>query len=412
MQKIIIKNLGPIQEAEVILKPFMVFTGKSGRGKSVLLRTISLLKWLYKQKQIKSFYEAESSNDNIDQKEFMNYLKDSMLDIYINHNTEITFMDDKPLMEIKDKSITLYQEHIKTEHLIGKIVFINDTRIFLPELFTLPDQRKIKLSYHTDDMIANFIESIKNLKSLKLNSMENITLMPEKEADFNKYYLKYNDIKIPFEQSSSGEKSTTIIEIISNYFAYEYDIEDNFLDKVIIRNMVFNLGKLINIKDKFIKDKIIRNDIIDVIKRIKLIKTLISKKNKPNLEIFIEEPESNLFPINQMNMAYYLASLRNAKNKPNIMFSTHSPYILTSLNNILYASMVEQKLQDNKKDDIYKIIDKKNIIDYKDLVAYKLENGKVESIMDKETNLIDAEYIDTVSDKIMDDFYKIAELDK
>ncbi|HEC1752090.1 TPA: hypothetical protein R1712_001625, partial [Campylobacter lari] len=55
--------------------------------------------------------------------------------------------------------------------------------------------------------------------------------------------------------------------------------------------------------------------------------------------------------------------------------------------------------------------DKKNIIDYKDLVAYKLENGKVESIMNKETNLIDAEYIDTVSDKIMDDFYKIAELD-
>ncbi|HEE6705966.1 TPA: hypothetical protein R7189_000984, partial [Campylobacter coli] len=72
---------------------------------------------------------------------------------------------------------------------------------------------------------------------------------------------------------------------------------------------------------------------------------------------------------------------------------------------------VEQKLQDNKKDDIYKIIDKKNIIDYKDLVAYKLENGKAKSIIDKETKLIDAEYIDTISDEIMDDFYKIAELD-
>ncbi|HEF3492988.1 TPA: hypothetical protein R9076_001796, partial [Campylobacter coli] len=67
--------------------------------------------------------------------------------------------------------------------------------------------------------------------------------------------------------------------------------------------------------------------------------------------------------------------------------------------------------QDNKKDDIYKIIDKKNIIDYKDLVAYKLENGKAKSIIDKETKLIDAEYIDTISGEIMDDFYKIAELD-
>ncbi|HEF3493088.1 TPA: AAA family ATPase, partial [Campylobacter coli] len=119
MQKIIIKNLGPIQEATISLKPFMVFIGKSSSGKSVLLRTISLLKWLYKQEQIKSFHEAKLFN-NINQKEFMNYLKESMLDIYINHNTEIALVDDKPLIEIKGKNITLYQEHIKTEQLIGK----------------------------------------------------------------------------------------------------------------------------------------------------------------------------------------------------------------------------------------------------------------------------------------------------
>lgn len=403
MQKIIIKNLGPIQEAKIILKPFIVIIGKSGNGKSVLLRTISLLKWLYKQKQIKSFHGAESSNDNIDQKEFMNYLKDSMLDIYINHNTEIALVDDKPLIEIKGKNITLYQEHIKTEQLIGKIVFINDVRNFLPELLAIPRQREIKASYHTNDMIANFIESINEVKYFKLKTMENTTLTSENEAGFIKYYLIHNDIKIPFEQSSSGEKSTSIMETISSYFAYLYDIKKKSLDKIAIENIIFDLKKSISAKGRFTEN--------NVIKRIKLIETLLSEKNKPTLDIFIEEPESNLFPINQMNMAYYLTSLRNAKNKPNIMFSTHSPYILTSLNNILYASMVEQKLQDNKKDDIYKIIDKKNIIDYKDLVAYKLENGKVESIMNKETNLIDAEYIDTVSDKIMDDFYKIAELD-
>ncbi|EGA8550628.1 AAA family ATPase [Campylobacter coli] len=402
MQKIIIKNLGPIQEATISLKPFMVLIGKSSSGKSVLLRTISLLKWLYKQEQIKSFHEAKLFN-NINQKEFMNYLKESMLDIYINHNTEIALVDDKPLIEIKGKNITLYQEHIKTEQLIGKIVFINDVRNFLPELLAIPRQREIKASYHTNDMIANFIESINEVKYFKLKTMENTTLTAENEAGFIKYYLIHNDIKIPFEQSSSGEKSTSIMETISSYFAHLYDIKKKSLDKIAIENIIFDLKKSISTKGRFTEN--------NVIKRIKLIETLLSEKNKPTLDIFIEEPESNLFPINQMNMAYYLASLRNAKNKPNIMFSTHSPYILTSLNNILYASMVEQKLQDNKKDDIYKIIDKKNIIDYKDLVAYKLENGKAKSIIDKETKLIDAEYIDTISGEIMDDFYKIAELD-
>ncbi|EPJ2016981.1 AAA family ATPase [Campylobacter lari] len=403
MQKVIIKNLGPIQEAEIILKPFVVIIGKSGSGKSIILRTISLLKWLYKQEQIKSFHEPKLFN-NIDQKEFMDYLKESMLDIYINHNTEITLIDDKPLIEIKGKNITLYQEHIKTEQLIGKIVFINDVRVFLPELFATPKQRDIKASYHTNDMIANFIESINEVKYFQLKTIENTIFTAENEAGFTKCYLNHNDLKIPFEQSSSGEKSTSIMEIISNYFAYVYDIKNKSLEKITIENLISDLKKSIDTKRKIIENK--------VIERIKLIETLLSEKNKPTLDIFIEEPESNLFPINQMNMAYYLASLRNAKNKPNIMFSTHSPYILTALNNILYASTIKTKLRNDEQNSIYEIINKENIFNHKDFIAYKLENGKSYSIIDKATMLIDAEYIDTASSEIMDDFNKIAELDK
>lgn len=405
MQKIIIKNLGPIQEAKINLKPFIVFIGKSGSGKSVILRTISLLKWLYKQEQIKSFYEPKLIND-INQEKFDEYIKESMLDAYIDKETEITFMDDKnPIIEIKNKIVTIHQ--IKNEGLIGKIIFINDTRNFLPELFALPQQRKVKLSYHTNDMIENFIESIKELKDFNLNTMENITFTSETEAGFNKYYLNYNNVKLPFEQSSSGEKSVSIIEIICNHFAHNYNIKQKSIKKITFENILHKV-----IKDKKLLEKHHQSIEKEIIKQVDSLRSLFSQKNKPSLDIFIEEPESNLFPINQKNMAYYLASLRNAKNKPNIMFSTHSPYILTSLNNILYASMVEQKLQNNKKNNIYEIIDKKNIMNYKDLVAYKLENGKAELIIDKETNLIDAEYIDTVSSEIMNDYYKIMELDK
>lgn len=404
MQKIIIKNLGPIQEAKIILKPFIVIIGKSGSGKSVLLRTVSLLKWIYKHEWMQSFYDPKLLN-SISQEKFNEYLKESMLDTYINKKTEIKLIDDKtPIIEIKNEDITIHQ--IKSKKPIGKIIFINDTRNFLPELFALPQQRKIKLSYHTDDMIANFIESVKNSKNFKLNIIKNITFTSEREANFDRYYLKYNDIKIPFEQSSSGEKSASILEIICNYFAYDYNIEQKSVKKIILENILnkFIINKN-NLKEQYQR---IEEEISE---RVDSLKFLFSQKNKPSLDIFIEEPESNLFPINQKNMAYYLASLRNSKNKPNIVFSTHSPYILTSLNNILYASMVEQKLHDNKKNNIYEIINKKNIMDHKDLAAYKLENGKVELIIHKETSLIDAEYIDIASSEIMDDFYKIAELD-
>lgn len=55
MQKVLIKNLGPIKNAEISIKPFVVFIGRSGSGKSVVMRTISMLKWVYKKMQYKAF---------------------------------------------------------------------------------------------------------------------------------------------------------------------------------------------------------------------------------------------------------------------------------------------------------------------------------------------------------------------
>ncbi|MBF7042256.1 ATP-binding protein [Campylobacter volucris] len=411
MQKIIIKNLGPIQEAEIILKPFVVIIGKSGSGKSIILRTISLLKWLCKHGWIESFHE-QALFKTISDEELVEYLKESMLDTYIHKNTKIQLIeDDVPIIEIKNKNnaptIETSAYPTKNKKLIGKIIFINDIRNFLPELFTLPQQRKIKLSYHTDDMIENFIESVENSNNFQLNTMKNITFKSEIKVGFSKYYLEHNGIKIPFEQSSSGEKSTSILEIICNYFAYSYNIKKTSIKKIAIKNA---LDKVIMSKNAL--DKQYSNIEKVVLEQIELLDFIFSKKYQLSLDIFIEEPESNLFPINQKNMAYYLSSLRNATNNPNIMFSTHSPYILTALNNILYASIIKAKLRNDGQNNIYEIINKGNIFNHKDFIAYKLENGKSYSIIDKKTMLIDAEYIDTASSEIMDDFYKIAELDK
>lgn len=401
MQKVIIKNLGPIQEAEIDLKPFVVIIGKSGSGKSVLLRTISLLKWLYKQEQIKSFSEPKLF-DVIEQEEFNEYFKESMLNIYVNEKTEIVFIDNKtPIIEIKDKNIIIHKTNIDSKKLIGKIIFLNDIRNFLPEYFVNPKQRQIQLSYHTNDMIENFIKSAtRGPEKIKLNTMKDITFTSETQIGFNRYYLEHNNVKIPFEQSSSGEKSAIVVELICNYFSRDYKFKAPSGDKIDLGNLLLSiLGQKVE-TSSFNKN--------EVIKQLNSIKK--PKNSKYSLDIFIEEPESNLFPSNQKDMAYYLSSLRNAKNSPNIIFSTHSPYILTALNNILYASIIEKKLQDNKND-IYRIVDKESIMDYKDLIAYKLENGKSKSIMNKKTKLIDAEYIDIASEEIMSDFYKIAELD-
>lgn len=57
MQKVLIKNLGPIKNAEIYIKPFVVFVGRSGSGKSVVMRAVSMLKWVYKKNAIQSFFK-------------------------------------------------------------------------------------------------------------------------------------------------------------------------------------------------------------------------------------------------------------------------------------------------------------------------------------------------------------------
>lgn len=55
----------------------------------------------------------------------------------------------------------------------------------------------------------------------------------------------------------------------------------------------------------------------------------------------VEEPELNLFPSAQQKLIQYLVD-KCINNESSILLTTHSPYILTSINNLLYAYKIGQ----------------------------------------------------------------------
>ena len=65
----------------------------------------------------------------------------------------------------------------------------------------------------------------------------------------------------------------------------------------------------------------------------------------------------------------------------------------------------------NLKEKVETIIPNKFWLDINKFNAFKVENGEVFSIIDKETNLILAESIDEVSEEIGETFDKLLELD-
>jgi AAA15 family ATPase/GTPase len=130
---------------------------------------------------------------------------------------------------------------------------------------------------------------------------------------------------------------------------------------------------------------------------------LFSEKIK---NFFIEEPEAHLFPVSQKHIISILGWLYKQK-KRDFFITTHSPYILTALNNAILAYDV---IVEKGEDAVKAFFDPDYAINYDDVRAYTIENGRVLSVMDDETRLIGGNIIDAVSNEFETVFGQLLDL--
>lgn len=121
----------------------------------------------------------------------------------------------------------------------------------------------------------------------------------------------------------------------------------------------------------------------------------------------IEEPEAHLYPETQKATTELISLLANQPGNQ-VMITTHSPYILTALNNLLYA----HKIGKTKPDEVAEVIDPLLWVDISHVAAYKVENGGIRDIVDRELGMIIPEEIDALpKDPIVEDYEKLFALD-
>ena len=94
-----------------------------------------------------------------------------------------------------------------------------------------------------------------------------------------------------------------------------------------------------------------------------------------------------------------LISLMLNSTESKTIITTHSPYILTSLNILLYSDKVEHGLKGKM------IIPRNTRINYNSFGAYKVGNdenftGSMHSLLDEQSHMISTDYIDEVSSVI------------
>lgn len=139
---------------------------------------------------------------------------------------------------------------------------------------------------------------------------------------------------------------------------------------------------------------------------------LIFVKILENKKVFLvlEEPEAHLFPYAQRTMIELVSFMINST-QSQVLITTHSPYILTSINLLTYSGKVEN----NKKNPLNKIIVPRQLrINPTKMNAFMIEcndNFNFFSIKDKNEQLIDTTQIDRISEVISQETEEIMDLE-
>ena len=118
----------------------------------------------------------------------------------------------------------------------------------------------------------------------------------------------------------------------------------------------------------------------------------------------IEEPESNLFPASQKYVTELISLVVNAGHS--VLVTTHSPYVLGAMNNLLYAST----LPTTKLKDADSILSKECWISPDCFSSYFVEDGVVSDCIDHEIKQIDSSKMDAISSIVNDEYDRLSML--
>ena len=123
--------------------------------------------------------------------------------------------------------------------------------------------------------------------------------------------------------------------------------------------------------------------------------------------LIIEEPETHLHPEAQYMLAKCIAAFCNYTDSQ-IIITTHSPYVLSSFNNLTFAGKCGKLSAAQSK--LNEIIPKESWLEPESFSAYILEQGEIRSIKDEDLSMVDIAELDAVASSQDTEYEKMLSL--
>ena len=350
MQKIKIKNFGPISNAEIEIKKAVVLIGAQGSGKSTIIKLISSFMWLEKDLYRAFITKEESGFSAYFQEDLKKMLSYHRVENYFNEKTCIEYQGFAYKLSFSNDGFK--SEKIGESFIYPQIIYIPAERNFISYVNNFRASEFIP--WGLKDFIDDFRLATTNLKQPLKLPINNAEIINEGFDILNlKENGKYN---IKLSDASSGFQAVVPVLLVSEYL----------LEKMTTDN---NREKNIALK---------KNSFVNI----------------------VEEPEQNLFPVSQMQLVKSLVEICNRNSDNKLIVSTHSPYVLATINNLILAGKVGQKFPDK----VLSKVDKQLWLSPTDVFAGIVKDGTVEDLFDKELDMMKVELLDSVSRIINEEF--------
>ncbi|MFN4026625.1 MAG: AAA family ATPase [Flavobacterium sp.] len=442
--KLVVKNFGPLKDIEIEVREMVTFIGAQASGKSTLAKLLSIFEDENFRSDDKITFEEELKKYNI-----FSYLKKDSFIHYDSKNVnttiaEFTFSDNKfkkstlhdtlsRLKRLKSLKVKDPQDKLDLIEMIKKLIsqFINTYKLLNRDDFYLvfeTEKQKIKfeLDFHNirikdgrikDSDVDKLIEILEREKSY-----DNYVFLYEEIISFFPKIFLFDSLYIPSERNFLHLISENTLGLINNNIHIPKHLLNSGQD---YEKAIQTIKELpLSIIDKKIKYKregktsyIYHNETekVDLLESASGLQTVVpilllveyakSLKDEYNFNFVVEEPELNLYPKAQHELVKYL--VKNCLfDRKNLIITTHSPFVLASINNLLLAF---EKGQTNAKE-VNKIIKKESWLNPKNYIAYQLKNGKAYKITNDKLGQIKENMIDGISDDFASEFNKLLDL--
>ncbi len=406
-EKLIIKNFAGIENLEIDVNSINILIGPQASGKSITAKLLFYFKSFFNV--IKNGIVNKKNKREIDREQINQFIRYFPKETWSKNGFSIEYIVGKTSMKIhkNDKPLKFeYSENIKK-------IIKNAQKILIAE-----KQKSINKNNSSNFFAKNFDELINN------------EISP---------FSAYQQIFIPAGRSFFANIQTNIFSLLNDnqsldpfliefgafYELLKDDIETNTYKDIKFQNLMCDILNSNYLREKN-KDFLLHFDnrkinisnassgqqeILPLLLILQLLPEMKFVANGATL--YIEEPEAHLFPNAQKKIVQLLARVFNSKlNNFQIIITTHSPYILSSFNNVMYAGSLKNKFKGKKAEQINNIISDEEIISPEKVSAYSLDiGGKKTNLIDKETKLISQNILDSVSNEISIEFGKLLDIE-